>query len=141
MKDQEKLNFVGRNGNLSVGAPYCRGCPNRSIQVLDANNRIKGPSLSLDEIKAFDQLQSINSINQFNNLYDKLHSAIKAKQLGKNGDNNLMNILNSLYSRIINTKSGQQKIDFEKKWNELYEMASKGEHDFKIGTAGIKKTK
>ena len=54
MKDQEKLNFVGRDGNLSVGAPYCRGCPNRSIQVLDANNIIKGPSLSLDEIKAFD---------------------------------------------------------------------------------------
>jgi len=133
--------IVGSGGNLSVGAPYCRGCPNRSIQVFDANKRIKGPSLSLDEIKAFDQLPSINSINQFNNLYDKLYSAIKAKQLGKNGDNDLMNKLNALKSRIINTISGQQKIDFEKKWNELYEMASKGVHDFKIGTAGIKKTK
>jgi len=133
--------IVGRGGNLSVGAPYCRGCPNRSIHVLDAKNRIKGPSLSLDEIKAFDQLPSINSINQFNNLYDKLYSAIKAKQLGKNGDNNLMSKLNALKSRIINTISGQQKTDFEKKWNELYEMASKGVHDFKIGTAGIKKTK
>jgi hypothetical protein len=128
--------IVGRGGNLSVGAPFCRGCPNRSIQILDANNRIKGPSLSLDEIAAFDQLTSISSINQFNNLYDKLYSAIKAKQLGKNADNDLMNKLNSLRSRIINNISGQQKDDFEKKWKELYTMASQGVNDFKIGKAG-----
>ena len=133
--------IIGNYGNLSVGAPYCRGCPNRSIQVLDANNRKKGPSLSLDEIAAFNQITSINSINQFNNLYDKLYSAIKAKQLGKNGDNDLMNKLNSLKSRIINGLNDQQKADFEKKWNELYEKASKGHHDFTIGTAGIKKNK
>ena len=131
--------IIGRGGNLSVGAPFCRGCPNRSTQVLDKNNRIKGPSLSLDEIKAFSQIPSINSVSQFNSLYDKLYSAIKAKQLGKNADNDLMNKLNSLHSKLINTVSGQAKIDFEKKWKDLYEMASKGVHDFKIGTAGIKK--
>ena len=131
--------IIGRGGNLSVGAPFCRGCPNRSIQVIDSKTRYKGPSLSLDEIKAFNQLSSINSVGQFNSLYDKLNSAIKAKQLGKNSDNDLMNKLTSLKSRIINSINGQQKADFEKKWKELYDMASKGIHDFSFGTAGIKK--
>jgi hypothetical protein len=30
---------VGTGGNLSVGAPFCRGCPNRTIQVLDENTK------------------------------------------------------------------------------------------------------
>ena len=40
--------IIGSGGNLSVGAPFCRGCPNRTIHVLSATNRINGPSLSLD---------------------------------------------------------------------------------------------
>ena len=117
--------IIGKNGNRSVGAPFCRECPHRFIQVLDANNRIKGPLLSLDDIKAFNQISNIKSIEKFNNLYDNLYRAIKKKQLGKKSDNVLANKLNELYSRIINTISGQQKIDFEKKWKDLYKMAIK----------------
>lgn len=40
---------IGSDGNLSVGAPFCRGCPNRTIHVLSAHKRINGPSLSVDE--------------------------------------------------------------------------------------------
>ena len=129
---------VGSGGNLSVGAPFCRGCPNRTIHVLDANKRINGPSLSLDEIAAFKSIPNINSISQFNSKYDKLFSAIKAKQLGKNADQDLKNKLSSIKSRLINTVSGTEKNQFEEKWNKLYDMASNGVHDFKIGTAGIK---
>ena len=131
--------IIGTGGNLSVGAPFCRGCPNRTIQVINSNNRIKGPSLSLDEIKAYDQMSSINSVSQFNSIYDKLYSAIKAKQLGKRANQEIINKLNSLKSRLINTVSGQAKTDFENKWNELYKFASEGIHDFTIGTAGKKK--
>ena len=56
---------VGKEGNLSVGAPFCRGCPNRTIQVLESKNRINGPSLSLDEISAFKNITNINSISEF----------------------------------------------------------------------------
>ena len=129
---------VGRGGNLSVGAPFCRGCPNRTIHVLDANNRINGPSLSLDEIAAFNSINNINSISDFNNKFNKLYSAIKAKQLGKSGDTDIKNKLSSLKNRIINNLNGTAKADFEKKWNDLNEMATNGVHDFKIGTAGIK---
>ena len=127
--------------NLSVGAPFCRACPNKTIQVIDANNRIRGPTLSLDEIAAFNQIPNINSINQFNTLFNKLFSVIKAKQLGKNCDNDLVIKLNDLNSRIINNIHGQEKVNFENKWKQLYKMALNGVHDLKIGTAGIKKTK
>jgi hypothetical protein len=130
---------VGSGGNLSVGAPFCRGCPNRTIHVLSAIKRINGPSLTLDEIAAFNSIPNINSISEFDSKYDKLYSAIKAKQLGKNGDNDLMNKLVALKNRIINGLSGTKKTEFEAKWNKLYEMASHGVHDFKIGTAGIHK--
>ena len=130
---------IGRGGNLSVGAPFCRGCPNRTIHVLDAKTRIDGPSLSLDELAAYNRIPNINSISEFDSKYDKFYSAIKAKQLGKNGDSDLMNKLIGLKNRIINSLSGNKKIEFETKWNKLYEMASKGVHDFKIGTAGIHK--
>ena len=130
---------IGKDGNLSVGAPFCRGCPNRTIQVLDPNHKIKGPTLTIDEIKVFDSISNINSISIFNSKFKQLHSVIKAKQLGKDGDTDLQKKLKELNERIINNLSGDVKADFEKKWNELNEMATKGIHDFKIGTAGIKK--
>ena len=131
--------IIGNGGNLSVGAPFCRGCPNRSIQVLDKNNRKSGPTLNLEEISAFNNLDKLNSLNQFNNTYDKLLSAIKAKQLGRNCDNELCEKLKLLKEKILKSLNEQQKKDFEIKWNKLYEIASIGIHEFNIGTAGIKK--
>ena len=58
---------------------------------------------------------------------------------GTNGDNDLKNKLIEVKNRIINSLSGDKKKEFEQKWNKLFEMANKGVHDFKIGTAGIKK--
>ena len=124
---------IGSEGNLSVGAPFCRGCPNRTIQVL-AHKRIYGPSLSLEEISAFKSLPNINSIDEFNYKYDKLLSAIKAKQLGKNADTKMMEILDALKDRLTSKFS-----NIEEKWKNLYDIASNGIHNFEIGTAGIKK--
>ena len=129
---------IGKKGNLSVGAPFCRGCPNKTIQILE-KERKKGPTLSLDDLNTFNKINTINSYNEFSNLYDKLTSVIKAKQLGKNEDKDLMNKLNSLYKRIIKSLNVEQKEDFEKNWKKLYEMAMNGIHNYQIGTAGIKK--
>jgi hypothetical protein len=130
---------VGSGGNLSVGAPFCRGCLNRTIHVLDANKRENGPSISLDEISAFKNITNINSVSEFNAKFKLLHFAIKAKQLGKNGDTDMKNKLSSLKNKIINNLNGTVKTEFESNWSELYEMASNGVHDFKIGPVGIKK--
>ena len=31
---------IGTGGNLSVGAPFCRGCPNRTIHVINENKSV-----------------------------------------------------------------------------------------------------
>ena len=130
--------IIGKKANLSVGAPFCRGCPFRTI-FINEKERNKGPKLSQDEIYAFNNISNINSISEFDLNYDKLFSAIKAKQLGKNGDDDIKDKLSSLKNRLINTLSEPKKTEFEKKWEKLFEIALKGFHDFTIGTAGIKK--
>ena len=42
--------MIGRLANLSVGAPFCRNCPNKNILILDENNRQKISSLSIEDI-------------------------------------------------------------------------------------------
>ncbi len=51
----------------------------------------------------------------------------------------MSDILQKLKIRIINNIDSSQKSDFEEKCKQLYDMALNGVHDFKIGTAGIKK--
>ena len=55
-KENIKFKFVsvymiGRQANESVGAPFCRNCPNNNILILDQNNRQKVSSLSIEDIK------------------------------------------------------------------------------------------
>lgn len=131
---------VGTGGNLSVGAPFCRGWPNRTIHILSASKRINGPTLSLEEIDAFNSISKINSIDEFDKKYDKLSKAINAKQLGKNRDKDMEQKLRALNIRIIKTVKDPKKTDFEQKWEKLFEMDNnKGVHYFKIGTGGINK--
>jgi hypothetical protein len=47
--------------------------------------------------------------------------------------------LERVKSRIFNSLNEEQKKIFEEKWNKLYDMATKGVHDYTIGTTGIKK--
>jgi hypothetical protein len=54
-KENIKFKFVsvymiGRLANESVGAPFCRNCPNKNILILDENNRQKISSLRIEDI-------------------------------------------------------------------------------------------
>ncbi len=60
--------FIGTGGNLSVGAPFCRGCPNRNIHIINENERVNGPSLSLNEIASYNKLPNISSFSEFISL-------------------------------------------------------------------------
>ena len=133
--------IIGDEGNLSVGAPFCRDCPNKTIQILDKNHRIDGPSLTLEEIEAYNNILKLNTKEEFESKYDQLCSIIKAKQLGKDKDEEMTNLLIKLKSLIINNLNQEEKDDFEKKWEVLYDMAKNGINNFDIGTAGIKSKK
>ena len=130
---------IGPDGNKTVGAPFCRGCPSITYHVISQNEIIKETSLTLSQIDSFKSIPIINTIEEFDKKYDDLISAIKAKQLGRKKDENLMNDLAALKERIINSISEPKKTEFENKWQKLYEMAQDGVHKYEIGTAGIKK--
>jgi len=114
----------------SVGAPFCRYSPHRTFYITLKNEIIEGPSLTFNELILFDKITNIKTINQFNNLYNKLYSVIKAKTLGRNEDNYLKNKLNILKSNIIGKLNEQQKKEFLLKFENLYEMSTKGFHSF-----------
>ena len=126
--------LIGKGGNLSVGAPFCRCSPNRTFLIIDIyHHRIKGPSLSLYGLSLYNQITNITSIEQFNNLYDKLYSVIKAKTLGRIEDKELKNKLDILKSKIlINNLSWQQREDFYIKFENLYRMSSSGFHCYAV---------
>ena len=126
--------LIGKGGNLSVGAPFCRFSPSRTFLIIDnSHHRIKGPTMSLYDLSLYDQITNITSIEQFNNLYDKLYSVIKARTLGRMGDEDIKNKLNILRTKILNNDlSSQQREDFYKKSNNLYHMSFSGCHCYAV---------
>lgn len=126
--------LIGKGGNLSVGAPFCRFSPSRTFLIIDnSHHRIKGPTMSLYDLSLYDQITNITSIEQFNNLYDKLYSVIKARTLGRMGDEDIKNKLNILRTKILNNDlSSQQREDFYKKFNNLYHMSFSGCHCYAV---------
>ena len=129
---------VGTKGNLSVGAPYCRECPNRTINIINENKRFRGPSISLQQIDKYNNLNKITSLSKFNSIYNDLFLVIYVKQLGKKYNSDIKDKLEKLKSNIIDKIKENDKIEFEKKWKELFDMAIYGTHDYEFGTAGIK---
>jgi hypothetical protein len=114
--------IIGSGGNESVGCPYSRGCPGETY-IIDMNgNERKQASLSREDQAALDGINSISSWSTFKSKYQNLFNAIRARCLGREADQDLMNKLNNLKSRINDT--GSEQSDFEKKYNELYRMAS-----------------
>ena len=92
---------IGIGGNLSVGAPFCKGCPKRRIHIINKNERVNDLSLSLNEIASYKKLPNISSFSEFISLYDNLYSIIKAKQLGKKYDNDMKNKLKELNQEYL----------------------------------------
>lgn len=115
---------IGRGGNLSVGAPYCRGCPNVTYKVLTRGNEIPQASLSAQDMATLDGISKISSYQEFRLQYKNLESAIQAQTLGTNGDKKLQDQLKALSTKIKNTSlNASQKVDFEKKMRTLEVMA------------------
>ena len=113
--------IIGSGGNESVGCPYSRGCPGVTYIIDNNGNERKQASLSSEDQKALNDIDTINSWNEFKSKYNNLFNAIRAKCLGREADTNLKNQLNNLKSRIKDT--GSEINDFTNKYNELYRMA------------------
>ena len=115
---------IGNEGNLSVGAPFCRNCPNITIFIPKENQRNVLASLMPDEIEVLNNLEKIDSYYDFIDKYEKLQNAIQNKMIGFEPDFKLIEKLNKLKENIINDYLNEnEKNYFIEKINVLLNMA------------------
>ena len=130
--------YIIGEGDLSVGTPFSRNSPNKTIHITDDKKEEIYVNFTHKDLIIFDNLEKISSYNEFKNNFDSLKRVIKAKVLGKNGDIIIKNKLEIIESTIMKTINENEKNDFFEYINTLKEYATNGIHDFKFGTAGIK---
>ena len=79
----------------------------------------------LDEIEILNNLEKIDSYEDFINKYEKLENVIQAKMIGFDPDFKLIKRLNNLKENIINDNLNEdEKKDFNEKINVLLNMAN-----------------
>lgn len=94
--------YVVGGGDLSVGAPFGRGCGMKTIQVTSGSRR----EIVNAEAKDFDILNSIDNINTVDDFDDNFESIINAtvqKTIGTSGDGSLKQQFENMKSRLKNT--------------------------------------
>ena len=132
--------IIGREGNRTVGAPYCRGDPNVTYLYENENSPPKKlASLSQEELNLFDTFHiTIKTYNEFNKKYPQLKNVIEAQMFGREADENIKKKLNQLNNNILNNKlTPTQLKDFNEKYNELYNMANGGLRGLDFGAKKI----
>ena len=129
--------IVGDYGDLSVGAPFCRDCPNQTIHIKNEKERESFNTLSKIELNLFNKMEEISTYEDFEKNFEKLEKVIKAKVLGKNGDITIKNKLEKIEKEIMKNLNENNKIEFLKKISILKEYSTHGVHDFKFGKAGF----
>ena len=116
--------IIGEGSNLSVGAPYCRDCPNITFAIREINKRENMASLLPEDIQSLSEIHKINNYEQFIIKYPYLDRAIQSKMLGAIADKDLITILNDLKQKVEKNIKDDELDDFKKKWNSLNNMAN-----------------
>ncbi len=115
--------IIGSGSNLSVGAPYCRDCPNVTYSIKSENQRKPMASLLPQDIEILSNIKNINNYQQFLEKYENLDRAIQSKMLGADKDKDLIKILEDIKKRIESNIDENKLKEFNEKWNSLNNMA------------------
>lgn len=91
---------IGSGGDLSVGAPFGRGCGSETVEVKSNGQRrvIKGANAS--DFHVLDQIDNISSLDQFKRNSGAIFSATKQKMIGTSGDPSLRSKFENLKNRL-----------------------------------------
>ena len=118
----------GQDLNESVGCPYSRNCPNFTYIIDEKGNQKEHVSLLKEDIEIFNNLDKINTYNELQSKFWNIFRVVKAKCLGKNGDDKLKNkFLN--FKRKIKVPEYNKK-DFIEKITEIESMINGGLRNF-----------
>ena len=114
--------------NESVGCPYSRNCSGFTYIVDEQGNQREHVSLLKEDIEIFDNLDKISTYNEFQSKFWNIFRVVRAKCLGKNGDDELINkFLN--FKKKINVPENNKK-DFNEKMTQIEFMINGGLRKF-----------
>ena len=114
--------IIGNEGDESVGCPYIRSTKGMTYLVDNFGNEKRLSSISREDIKALERIDSINNWKTFELKYKNLLDVMKGKYLEGNKDLYLMNKIINLKSRI--SDAGSKQNEFNNKCNVLYQLAN-----------------
>ena len=92
--------LIGSGVNYQVGVPYSRGCPNQTIRVSNIGERTVEKILLQEDLNALENIDNINTYEQFLENVQKISKALIAKLSGKEeNDDELLNKLEKMKNR------------------------------------------
>ena len=99
--DYVTVYLLGRDADLSVGAPFCRNTPNKTFSKRGPKENYKEEvTLSKKDIETLKHLEEFNNYKEFLYNYDNIFNAVQAKCIGTS-DKNLEKKLEKMFNNII----------------------------------------
>lgn len=105
-----EIYLLGNEANLSVSCPFTRFNASRTI-IKKPNHDDQIISTSEEDLKTIEEIDSINTLDEFNCKYDSLERALVARLLGTDGDKELRKSIILMHKRIKinNTNKSENK--------------------------------
>jgi len=120
--------IIGTNTDYSVLAPYARNCGSQFISVKYNKNKevtkIVEKSVSIEDIDALKNLETINDYDLFRQNIGKLSKAIISCMMGKKEDLELKNRIEKMKNRIYSQLNYKCKVKFDSYYKQLIDMAT-----------------
>jgi len=91
--------LLGNGANLSVACPFTRLNPSKTI-VKNPNCKDQIIDVSDEDLKTIDEIDAINTLEEFNLKYESLEKALVARFLGTDGDKELRKSVLLMQKRI-----------------------------------------
>eukprot|EP00833_Pecoramyces_ruminatium_P005300 jgi/Orpsp1_1/1179332/evm.model.c7180000068922.1 len=131
--DYTEVYLLGSHANLSIACPFTRFSPSKTI-VKNGSEKDQIIEVSDADLKTIEQIDKINTLDEFNDKFDSLEKAFVARCLGTDGDIELRKSVLLMQKRInannvkkpenINDKIDQLLIQ-DKNYDEAKEEAVK----------------
>jgi hypothetical protein len=124
--------FIVDTGDVkteSVGCPYSRDCPSFTYIVDSQGNQKEQASLLEEDIQIFNNLEQIQSYEEFEQKYENIYRIFRAKCLGKDTNIELKEKFNNFKKKIINVPNNKIE-EFNKKIDKINDMINGGLRNF-----------
>ena len=86
--------------NLSTTCPFVRHSPNQTVVFNTHNNTTETTSVTAEDMNILNELDKINTEEEFDSCYDGLERALIARMMGTSGDKDLRQSLLNMEKRI-----------------------------------------